>query len=69
MSELKEYEVDGTTLLLTDEDAKERGLTDGKARTVTAEVPENNRDVTQQSNSPIEGAAVVTTKAKQAENK
>lgn len=48
MAELKEYKavVNGTetTLVLSDDDAKARGLTGGKARKDTHEVPEANQD-------------------------
>jgi len=77
MSELKEYTYDDngqeTTVLLNDEDAKARGLDGGKDRDVKFEVPEKNRDVTEQtteSSAGVQpGVGVLSTKAKGADNK
>jgi hypothetical protein len=73
VSELKEYSVDTpvgpTTFLLSDEDAKARGLAGGKARETTYGVPENNTDTGQRETASADGEEPVRSKARSTENK
>lgn len=70
MGALKEYKttVNGaeTTLLLSDEEAKTRGLSGGKARATVAETPELNTDTGAEAR---EKAAQAANKARAAQNK
>lgn len=73
MPELKEYDSNGRTVLLSDEDAQRAGLSGGKARSESYELPEQHRDTSQREDSVLSDGEVLstqsTTKARRTANK
>jgi hypothetical protein len=75
MADLKAYDVNGTTLLLSDEDAQRRGLTGGTDRAATYSTPPNNTDGTPEQEAArnpavsTTGVEETTTKARASSNK